>query len=656
MNGTATMPGAASEAAPSLARRARVSPGQWLAVGACLIVVGIAEGQGGYFPTAWGWCVLPLAWVAGLVLIVSGRVELGRTELAFLGWILAFVGLMALSILWTSDVDASVQEVERGLIYVVAVFVAILVVRERLVANLLAGMLAGIVWISAQALVGRLYPGSGPGSEELLLGRLSDPVGYFNALGMFAAMGALLAIGFAVHGQRPASRAAAAAALPILLTTTYFTFSRGALLALVVGLVSMVALDARRLKLLTIGPLVILPAAAAVWLASRSHALASATATRTMINADGPKLALMLLAMTVASAAITMQIARLETRVRPPRELARAYGAVLACAALVLVAGVVVHYGGPSPLVHNVYDHVNANPTSSGGDPNDLNARLGNISSVGRIDHWRVALHEHRLHPWLGSGAGTWEQFWQRYRPAGQSNVRDAHSIYFEALGQLGWTGLAIVLVMLLVPVAAALRARRNPLVAAAFGAYVAYLVHTGIDWDWEVPAVTLVALLCGAVLTIAATDQAATRRAVLPAYGRWLTLAAICGLAAFSLVGLVGNRALTKAGSENDGANFQAAEADARTATHWAPWSADALDELGRAQAGVGDRAAGQATLRRAASKTPRNWQIWYDLGTASRGRARDRAFVRAARLNPREADIEVLRTQHYRLPAAGR
>jgi hypothetical protein len=211
------------------------------------------------------------------------------------------------------------------------------------------------------------------------------------------------------------------------------------------------------------------------------------------------------------------------------------------------------------------------------------------------------------------------------------------------------------VLFMLLVPVAAALRARRQPLVAGAFAAYAAYLVHTGIDWDWEVPAVTLVALLCGVVLTVSATEQAGTRRLVVPAPWRWLALAATCAVAAFSLVGLEGNRALTKASEENDGANFVAAEADARTSARWAPWSADALDQLGRAQAGLGDRRAGQATLLRAAAKTPRNWQIWYDLGTASRGRARDRAYVKAARLNPREADIEVLRTQHYRLPAPG-
>lgn len=59
----------------------------------------------------------------------------------------------------------------------------------------------------------------------------------------------------------------AAPALPILLTTAYITYSRGAALALAAGLIAVVAFDRRRLTLLTSGVLVALPAAAAVWLA-----------------------------------------------------------------------------------------------------------------------------------------------------------------------------------------------------------------------------------------------------------------------------------------------------------------------------------------------------------------------------------------------------
>jgi hypothetical protein len=36
---------------------------------------------------------------------------------------------------------------------------------------------------------------------------------------------------------------------------------------------------------------------------------------------------------------------------------------------------------------------------------------------------------------------------------------------------------------------------------AGATGAYTAFLVHAAVDWDWEVPAVTIAGLACGAAL-----------------------------------------------------------------------------------------------------------------------------------------------------------
>ena len=59
--------------------------------------------------------------------------------------------------------------------------------------------------------------------------RLEEPLTYWNALGVFAAMGALLALGFAARSQSVVARALPAATLPILFSTLYFTFSRGAL-------------------------------------------------------------------------------------------------------------------------------------------------------------------------------------------------------------------------------------------------------------------------------------------------------------------------------------------------------------------------------------------------------------------------------------------
>ena len=63
----------------------------------------------------------------------------------------------------------------------------------------------------------------------------------------------------------------------------------------------------------------------------------------------------------------------------------------------------------------------------------------------------------------------------------------DAHSLYLETLAELGLVGLALLVLALAPPLVAGFRGVE----AAATGGYVAFLIHAGLDWDWELPAVT---------------------------------------------------------------------------------------------------------------------------------------------------------------------
>jgi O-antigen ligase len=126
-----------------------------------------------------------------------------------------------------------------------------------------------------------------------------------------------------------------------------------------------------------------------------------------------------------------------------------------------------------------------------------------------RPGYWRAALNEYRAHPVLGDGAGAFGRYWLQHPSANPEvlGTRDAHSLYLETLAELGPVGLALLLIVLGAPLAALPRAR-SPAVPAAAGAYIAYLVHAGVDWDWEMPAVTLAALLCGAALFAASRRE----------------------------------------------------------------------------------------------------------------------------------------------------
>ena len=76
-----------------------------------------------------------------------------------------------------------------------------------------------------------------PGSED----RLAEPVGYANGMAVLAVMGMLLAIGLTPVARRPALRAACLLLLPLFIATLYLTYSRGAWLALAIGLLALCA-------------------------------------------------------------------------------------------------------------------------------------------------------------------------------------------------------------------------------------------------------------------------------------------------------------------------------------------------------------------------------------------------------------------------------
>ena len=116
---------------------------------------------------------------------------------------------------------------------------------------------------------------------------------------------------------------------------------------------------------------------------------------------------------------------------------------------------------------------------------------------------WESALNDARAHPALGSGAGTFERWWLEHRDVPMQGPRRAQPLRRDAR-RTRPVGLAALLAVVVMPLVAAIRARRNPLVAPALAGFVALAVHAGVDWDWEVPAVMIAGLTCAGVLLLA--------------------------------------------------------------------------------------------------------------------------------------------------------
>jgi len=595
-------------------------------------VVGLAGAQGGYFPSAWGWATFPLLWLAALALALRARVRLSRSERTFLGLLIALTLWTLLSATWSVAAAASILESQRALLYVAGVGAAVLVSRSRDVPRLLGGLLAGICVIAFFSLATRLLPDRVGVFEAASAYRLAQPIGYWNGLAIFTGMGALLAVAFASRSRSVIVRAVCAAALVLLLPTFYFTFGRGAWIALAAGTLAAVAIDPRRLQLLA-SLLVLIPIpAVAVWAASREPGLTHAGAAFDRAVHDGHRLALVLLLLAGANAVAAALLAFAERRVEPAAVARRAFTVTIALVVVAGLAAVFVHYGGPATLAQKGYRAFKAPPPRVEGN---LNKRLLSFSGNGRADLWRLAWDDARKNPLLGAGSGTYERYFLAHQPSDVGRVRDAHGLYIETLAELGPFGLILLLGTLAVPLTALWAARTHPLVPGAAGAYAAYLVHTGVDWDWELPAVTLTGLLCGVAILVAARRSLRSPR--LSGSARWVGVAVIVVAAGFAAVGLVGNTALSRSDEARQRQDWAEAARDARRAEMWMPWSPKPWEALGRAELGAGLVPAARASFRKAISMDSGDWELWYRLGSATRGGERSRALRQAARLFPR-------------------
>jgi O-Antigen ligase len=595
-------------------------------------VLGLAAAQGGYFPTSWGWASVPLFWTAAVALVWRGEIGFSRLERCFIGAAVVFVGWLALSTVWSVAPAESVLEVERALVYVASILAVLVLARTGATRFVLGALLCAISLIALFSLATRLVPDRVGVYDGAGVYRLAEPIGYWNGVAVFTAMGALLALGFAARARTVVARSLGAAALVLMLATFYFTFGRAAWIALAAGVVAAVASDPRRLQLLAVGLAVTPAAAIGVLISTHETGLTHAGIPLARAAHDGHRLALVLVVLASVNAVVAAAVCAVERRFEVGAPVRRAFAGLVV--AMVLAGGVagVVAAGGPVHVVKRAYTAFKAPPPHVKGN---LNQRLLSFSGNGRAGLWHLAWEDARLHPALGSGAGTYERYFLAHQPANIGRVRDAHSLYVETLAEVGPVGLVLLLAFLLTPLVAVRSARRHPLVPVAVGVYVAYLVHTGVDWDWELPAVTLTGLLAGAAILLAA--RGSLQPPPLPTWGRWSLAGAAAVAAAFASMTLIGTLSLSRSETARKNGDYAAAASSARRARTLLPWSPTPWEALGRAQSGAGADTDARQSFRKAITLDRGNWQLWYDLSTVTSGRERTRALHRVQVLFPR-------------------
>ena len=594
------------------------------AVFAAVTVALVVRDQGGYFPTSWGWSALALAGVLVTWLVASGRTDAGSRDIAFILGLLVLTVWVGLSIAWSVDRAQSVLELERGLVPLVGCAAFLALARRSALTTLVSGLLAAIGAICAYSLWTRLAPTAGAFHPDVRVARyrLFEPVGYWNGLGVFAVLGILLALALVTEPTvRIELRLLASVSLVVLPVTLFFTFSRGAWLALVLGLLVCVGSSPHRLRLMAEGAAFAIVPVLAVALAWRAGPLHDLGVSLPAATRAGERLAIELLFLALAAAAVVPLMRWLEGRLRVGGLFRRFVGiAVVAVAAGALVVGL-AGSGGPVAVATRAYKSF-ADPVPPRLHGN-LTNRLTSLNGNGRARMWAVAIDSLRGGGWaIGTGAGSFERNWEHSRRANEV-VRDAHGLYVETLSELGVIGLVLLATALAIPLTAGLRRRAVSLVPALTGAYAAFLLHLAVDWDWELSGVALTGLFVGCLLLVA--HRGNSLRAV---DGRLRSVGVAAGLAAaaFAFVGLSGNTALARA---------------AAAARRWMPWSPAPLRELGTARLEQGDEVGARASFRAAIALDPNDWQSWLDFAASVHGRARIRAVARTRTLYPRSPEI---------------
>jgi O-antigen ligase len=382
-----------------------------------------------------------------------------------------------------------VENVQRLVLYVGALLAGASALRTPAASRAVEpGLAAGAVLVIGYGLAGRLLPGIVElHRSQSAGGRLEQPITYWNAEGALAAMGLILCARLAGDARRPVwMRGIAAGGAAPLAAGVYLSYSRGAIAVAVLGLAILVAAAPTRAQLRAAGLVLAVGVAASMCAAAFPGVASLEGGSRAR---DGAVALAILVLLAAVSALLSVRSAR---RHGPGGALPWAHrvGPVVAVGVAAVVAGLVV--GGLAEK-----------PSAEEASRADA-TRLASVSS-NRYEYWRVGLDAFEREPLMGVGSGGFRVEWLRERSFPEA-VRDTHSIEVEMAAELGIVGLLAFGLMVAGVVAAARRAlRRDPATAAGWcAALLAWFLHASIDWDWQLPAVTLPAIaLAGALVAL---------------------------------------------------------------------------------------------------------------------------------------------------------
>jgi O-antigen ligase len=585
------------------------------------LTVYLSFNAGGFFPNTDAFVAILLAGVLIARISLAAEPFAGFSRpLAIAGGAFAlYAGWTLLSAAWSDAPGRALVEFDRALLYLLALVLFGSLPRsvDRM-RKMLWGLALGIVVVGVAGLTTRVLPNVWPISGTIADNRLSYPLTYWNSLGLLSAIGVILCCHLTSSRSEPrVVRVLGAAAIPVLATTVFFTFSRGAIAAGSLGLVAYIAVARPRALasgLIAGGA----PTVVALVAAYRADHLATLNPTTPAAVAQGHDVALVVAICVVAAAALRGLLLALDQRLKLPLPARARRRLGVSAAALSLATVLVLSIALDLPgAAGRQYDRFVK--TGNVGNAADLRSRLTDPSNNGRLDEWKVALDGFAHAPAAGQGAGTYQTQWTKDRPIVLS-VRDAHSLYVEVLDELGVVGLvllAIALLSILGVLAARARGSDRSSYAALLAAALVWALHAGIDWDWEMPAVTLWLFALGG--TALAAAEGGRRLFGPPRMGVRSVAAVACfGVAIVPGLVMVSESRLDESVTAFERGDCAAAVQAADSARSVLGQRAQPYEIIGYCRLRQGRPREGVLELEQAVERDPRNWEYRYGLAVA--------------------------------------
>jgi len=589
---------------------------------------------------------------AGVLWTGSLRLAAPRRAVLGIGMLGGFALWCAVTLAWSIAPDATWTEFNRVLTYLLVLGVAVVIgASDRDAVELVArGFLLVAMAVAIYGLGQKLVPGLHLGSLVDLnrtgsFARLPAPLGSWNALALLLAMGVPIALAIVVDKSAGrGARLTALSSIELLLLTIVLTYSRGGLLALVVGAGIGIAVSGARLRSLMWAGLALLATVPPLVIGLTNRSLTTSHIALGPRERAGAELAAVLVVSLLALVLVASRVFAAERRAQLGPERAHRIGRLVALAAAVALAigviAVALSGRGLTGTVSHAWSSFTATKGATLTGPN----RLLSADSENRWVWWKEAAGAFSDRPIGGWGAGSFATIHLLYRHDNLSTTQ-AHSVPLQFLAETGIIGAALALGAFGLLLAVAVRAvRRLPagrerlLAAALLAGAATYAVHATYDWDWAIPGVTLPALtFLGVLAGAAGAGRGGAPRS--PGFGRALGLGAVTlALCVVAFSGVLPSLAASRAGAallaaaQGTPAALASAESDARDATSFDPLSDQGLLVQATIDTRRGLLSAARGDLVRAIDREPSDVNAWEQLSTVEQLLGNGSADVAAA------------------------